>query len=702
MRLATAGLLGSTAAAGLLFTPVFGPRALVPPILVVVVAAYGCVELAAYRPRLASWRPLLVLGTGLLGLVESVLFPTTAAGLPTTATLRALQRGATDGWLLTLQSTWPARPDPELLLFVPLAVLLAAALGIELLLRLRLPVAALLPGLAVAGLAQAYQALTGATALLVAVCYAAPAALLLWADRPNRPVMRLSRVDIPLAATTVLAIVAGTVALGSLDPAGRTPYSLKNNHSVPLQYRLSNPLQEIAQRLSDPDREVFRYHSDRSADRWSLVVLDGFDGVNWSIDARLYRLGSHLPAASAGMVRSADVRVGDLSGPWLPSQPTPLTVDGLAPLVNPAAGTLLLTKTVGGDRRYRLTWSEPAVNATTLGDGTLDTTAGGLGRPAAVPAELERLAKEAVPGARPTFQSALQLEKYLSEHYQVVRTGNAPTGNGWPQLQRFLTESMRGTSEQFAAAYVALARLNGIPARLVVGFRGAEVAGDTFIVRNRDVLAWPEVPVAGVGWVPLDPTAAVSDTAKPGKAPAPIDAAVEQARAQVDATPSDAPAPPPQQPSGGRSGGSGAARAGLVVAAVLGGFLVLWLFGVPLAVAVRSARRRRRTGTAAVAGAWAEARDRLRAHGVPYGIGMTPRDFAGVTGHVVGEPSVEAVARLGRLLDTTVWSGRPVTDETVRLAWDEVQTVRRGLAGRPWQARLRAAVDPRVLRAVSR
>ncbi|MFD1324621.1 transglutaminase TgpA family protein [Micromonospora sonneratiae] len=713
-RLAVIGLLGATAVAGLLFWPVFGLPALLPPVLVVVLAGYGCVELTARRPRLASVRPLLVLVTGVLGLIESVLFSTTVAGLPTVASLRALLRGFTEGWLLTLQSTWPAKPDADQLLFVPLAVLLAALLGIELLLRLRQPVAALLPGLAVAGLAQAYQALTGVTAVLAVAGYAAPVALLLWSDRSSRsrprnggrrPGRRLSGMDFRLAVPTVLAMVAGAVVIGSLDPAGREPYRLKDDHTAPLrQTRLSNPLQEIAQRLADPDREVFRYRSDGPVDRWSLVVLDGFDGVNWSADTRLYRMGARLEGAPGSITRSAEVHVRDLAGPWLPSQSIPLAVNGLAPLVDQSAGTLLLDQptVTDGDRRYRLTWSEPEVDAATLGVGSVDTEAvGGLGDLGTVPAEIAQLARDAVQGLPPSFQSALQLDRFLSDNYQVVLGGNLSTGHGWPQLRHFLTESRRGTSEQFAAAYVVLARLNGIPARLVVGYRGStETDGDTYVVRNRDVLAWPEVAVAGVGWVPLNPTAAGTRATGPDKVPSSLARAAAQARAQLPPEQELRPpelSQPPQQVVDDQATGLGLRQAGMMTAVALSALLVSWLFGVPLARSVRAGRRRRRSGTDGMIGAWAEVCERLVAHGVSYRIGMTPRDLARAAAPMAGEPTTQSIVRLGRMLDMALWSGEQVPDGTVTRAWDEVRSIRRGLAGQRFSIRLRAALDPRTL-----
>nr|BFE50697.1 hypothetical protein GCM10017745_41240 [Saccharothrix mutabilis subsp. capreolus] len=125
------------------------------------------------------------------------------------------------------------------------------------------------------------------------------------------------------------------------------------------------------------------------------------------------------------------------------------------------------------------------------------------------------MAERAVSGLRSSFRAALVLERYLRENYELVTSGPLPVGHGWPALERFLLHEKRGTSEQFAAAYVALARLRGIPARLVVGFSSP---ADGTVVRNGDAVAWPEVAVEGVGWVALDPTGAVRATADSGVA----------------------------------------------------------------------------------------------------------------------------------------------------------------------------------------
>ncbi|MGW7531340.1 transglutaminase family protein [Amycolatopsis sp. NPDC054798] len=692
------GLLGSTAVAGLLFAPVFGLPALLVPVLVVAVLGCGAAELCFRLPRLSAWRPLVVLVLGLLGIIETTLFSTTIAGLPTGASLQGLQQGLTESWLRTLQSTWPARPDAGQLLFVPLAVLLAVVLGLELLLRLKTPLVALLPSLAVAGLAQAYQALTGFTALYAAVAYLAPAGLLLWAARPGGGSLRLRRpsgsaawVALPL----VVAIAAGAVAFGGFDPAGREPYRLADGHPVPPpQSPVSNPLDEIAGQLADPARPVFSYRSTAPVDRWRLVVLTGFDGASWSAVPKLRRLGTSLDGVPGAPEVSAELSVPPLSGPWLPSQPGLTSVNGTAPLVDPGAG-MVLSASPGGPAEYRMTWSAPEADARYLATAPVDAKApGGLSGVGAVPDDIARLAWTAVGGLRPTFQSALQLQRFLQQNYQLAVGDDLPTGASWPQLRQFLTVSKRGTSEQFAAAYVALARITGIPARLVVGYRGADTAGE-HVVHSGDALAWPEVAVAGVGWVPLDPTKSAAVSAKSSGL------AGAAGRAQSHLPPLEKlqpPVPPPDSQTEAAASVSGTGTwPWWIAAAMVPGLLLCGLLGVPVAKKVRTRRRRRRLGKEAIFGAWADARDRLRAHGVAYRAGMTPRDLAESAGVALGERVRDPVLRLSGVMDTALWSRFPPSDSAVGVAWMEVRELRRALAGRPWRSRVRAAFDPRPL-----
>jgi transglutaminase-like putative cysteine protease len=703
-RRQAAGVIATAFVAGLCFRPVFGYAALLVPVGAVCVVAYGITEIGRGRPQLSSLRPLLIALVGLLAVVETVLRSTTVMGLPTMETVESLGRGL-ESWRLTLESTWPARPEPDLVLFVPLLVLLACLLGLELLDRSR-PLVAVLPSIAVLGVSQAYVALTGFEALLTAAAYAAAVATLLVPSMHHEARDRRGRSPgsaVAAAAVLTVAAVGGGIALGSVDPIGRTPYTFQQGQSAGLPARLTSPLDEIAGRLADgSNAPVFRYQSSGPVDRWRLVALDDFDGANWTTTHPFLRLGTELAPSPGVRVpttrQQASVEIANLAGPWLPSQLLPTSVAGVVePQVEPIGGTLLVT-----DRpdTYMLTWSKPTLDAKRLLAAGVDTEAtGGLGDLGAVPTEIASLAEEALAGRRATFQTALALEGYLRDHYKLASGDQLPTGHSWPQLQRFLVDDKVGTSEQFAASYVALARLSGIPARLVVGFR-APVEPDPdgwYTVRNSDVLAWPEIAVQGVGWWPLDP----AGQAQKGKpvVPGSDSEVTEQARAELPPSNKiEDPILPEEQPDSTADPAWGGidvpARAFLVV---VGGLVALWVLGVPLLKMARARRRRRRTGSAAVVGAWAEARDRLRAHGVPVTAGMTVRDLAAASTEVTDERARRGLVQVAGAVDQALWSGAPAGVELSRQAWVGVREVRAGLRARPWSDRLRATWELRTL-----
>jgi protein-glutamine gamma-glutamyltransferase len=675
-RILAVWVLLAAAVPGLLFAPVFGLTALVAPIAVVLVACYAVVELCLRVSSLQPWRPVLAIVVGLVGLTEVALFDTTLGGLPTVDSLRALLAGVTDSWQLTLQSTWPVRPDSELLLFVPLLVLIVAVVGLEL---LRWPAAAVLPSLAFLVLSQAFVAVSGVVMIVAAVGYTVVAAGLFMARSRSSAVL--------VVPTLVLGVVAGVV-LTAVDERRQPAYSLQQNQSAHVSLpRTVSPLTEVAARLEKPDAPVFSYTSDAPVDRWRLVVLAEFNGVTWAATDQYRRLGAEIgPQAEVTVPTtsySARLQIPAAEEPWVPSQSMPASVNGVAPLIDQATGTLLLPDRAG-PVEYDLRWWEPTADLDGLADAALSTTVtpGDLG---AIPPGIADLAQRATGGARPSFRTALVLEQYLSQNYRVATGSGLPTGSGWPQLRDFLLESKRGTSEQFAASYVALARIVGIPARLAVGYRAPRTpVNGRMQVRNADVLAWPEVAVAGVGWVPLDPVGAASGA---GPAPSRLAQLTAKARAALP-PPTEMPDPPlpPEQPEPVTTGGIDVLK--LVLLVVLG-LLVLGLLAIvaiPVVKVIRTMRRKRLSGTPGVVAAWWEARDLLRAYGTQVTPGMTARDLAAVVDGSV----VDGLHRLAGQMDTALWSGAGANDSTVAAAWNAVGDIRRTLAARPLVARIKA------------
>jgi hypothetical protein len=676
MRIQAFWVLLAAAVPGLLFAPVFGLWTLVPPIAAVLVACYAVMELCVRVPGLRPWRPVLALVVGLLALTEVSLFETTLGGLPTMDSVRALAAGVTDSWQLTLQSTWPVHPDTELLLFVPMLVLLTAMLGFEL---LRWPAVAVLPSVVLLVLSQAFIAVSGTVATLVALAYAVAVAGLF-----------VTRARSAIAVTIGLSVIAG-VAVTAFDTG--PAYSLQQGYPAqqPLPRTIS-PLSEIAARLAKPDTPVFTYTSSAPVDRWRMVVLDEFNGVSWTPTDQYRKLGTAI-GPQTGVTVPTVSHSARLSVPgndlWVPSQAMPAAVNGIAPLVNQATGTLAVPGRTG-PVEYDLRWWEPDTELDGLENAAVssDIAPGGLG---VVPPRVAELARTATGDARPTFRTALVLEQYLSKNYQVATGTGLPTGSSWPQLSEFLLETKKGTSEQFAASYVALARITGIPARLAVGYRAPQtvVNGQT-VVRNGDVLAWPEVAVAGVGWVPLDP---IGEASRAGSAPAtPLAQVTAKARADLP-PPDERPDPPLPTTDAAAESGPGISFWALALW-ILAGLLTLFVIvviAIPVTKIVRTVRRKRLTGARGVVAAWCEARDLLRAHGTRVTPGMTARDLAAVSEGSV----VDSLRRLASQMDTALWSGAGANDSTVAAAWVAVSEIRETLAGRPLSARTKAVFTVR-------
>ncbi len=99
------------------------------------------------------------------------------------------------------------------------------------------------------------------------------------------------------------------------------------------------------------------------------------------------------------------------------------------------------------------------------------------------------------------------LERFLEENYEYDLS-RPPAPMGEDPLEWFLFESRRGICVDFATAFVLMARLLGVPTRLVAGYYVTDE-----VVAQCDAHAWAESYIPGKGWVRFDPT--------PGRGPPP-------------------------------------------------------------------------------------------------------------------------------------------------------------------------------------
>jgi len=114
--------------------------------------------------------------------------------------------------------------------------------------------------------------------------------------------------------------------------------------------------------------------------------------------------------------------------------------------------------------------------------------------------------RESLPAKGGTY---LEIARRIAGYFQSgFRAGYQGETTGTTDLEAFLSKTRYGHCEYFATAGVLALRAAGIPARIVLGYRGGvfnPVSG-VLEVRESEAHAWAEMHIEDVGWIPLDPT----------------------------------------------------------------------------------------------------------------------------------------------------------------------------------------------------
>nr|WP_308201174.1 DUF3488 and transglutaminase-like domain-containing protein [Actinoplanes maris] len=378
------------------------------------------------------------------------------------------------------------------------------------------------------------------------------------------------------------------------------------------------PLLKVSRASASPGKRL----------RLRLAVLPDYDGVTWRVGATYRNAGRILPAqarmpdAQVTEVRQT-VIVDGLTGRLLPVVPTPTGVDGARVAFDAATGTMIRPEGLTPGLRYSVTseLQTPDLNLLPTADvPSGDAVARYLAVGGAeIPPQIQRLADQLAEDNGAAFDRAITIEEFLAEHYKKV--ADAPSGHAFPNLNFFLfgprqQGGQAGTSEQFAASFALLARLTGLPSRVVVGFDAPAAGG---IVTARSALAWPEVLFDGLGWVAFDPMPKT-------KNPRPVEEDFTPKPTKPPPAPSEPPPPSETPPSSAPPAALAAKQDGGLPAAVVAGgasgsVLLVLVAAAGTLLLMRRSLRRRRLGTGSpddrITGAWAEFRDALRLAGQP-------------------------------------------------------------------------------------
>ncbi|HEX4446453.1 MAG TPA: transglutaminaseTgpA domain-containing protein [Polyangiaceae bacterium] len=310
-----------------------------------------------------------------------------------------------------------------------------------------------------------------------------------------------------VAVGAAIFVVAGAAALAGTAGVRRAYHWMVNRQRlVALNYEPSVGFSDqmdlgSLDGLIDSDTVVLRIRGGH-VDYLRGAVLDFYAVGRWSrSDVAAVELPEHFegdtrPGEPGGAVQVAAVSESTdryflpLHARGIATSPPLVEVDRQGALRRQAKRGLEVARFVVGDRDR----ADPA------GPGATD-----LQIPRALRPPLEAMATEWTAGAATADDKLAVIQHRLHADFQYARAVQRFGGTD-PVLQ-FLNVDRRGHCEYFATAMTLLARAQGIPARVVMGYRvGEESPFGYDIVRERNAHSWVEAWLPGRGWSSFDPT----------------------------------------------------------------------------------------------------------------------------------------------------------------------------------------------------
>lgn len=535
-----------------------------------------------------------------------------------------------------------------------------------------------------------------------------------------------------------VAVLLGTILGPNLPGAGSTgfidPAALRGDDT-----RITvSPLVDIRTRLVQQSAlEVFQVRSPEPA-YWRLTSLDRFDGRIWRSSGSYSDAGGTLPDTFDEMVASSTFEqtfvISALAQIWLPNayEPRAISIEGAEVRYDPGSATLIVDRDfeTSDGLVYTVTSRSPRITAADLS-----------GEAGEVPAEIRerftqldddfservrQLAQDITAGASTPYEQALALQDHLRT-FRYTLTANA--GHSDDHLEQFLFETQEGYCEQFAGSFAAMARSIGLPARVAVGFtQGDQDPNDPalYIVRGEHAHAWPEVFLAGAGWVAFEPTPGrgmpfAEDYTGVQPAQAAAGNPEESVPGPTTTAPSTPSGPTPTLPDTGGSVPDNVEQPSvsdptepeaevsnlerwllrplrwvLVVVA-----LAALVYAVIFPAGLWWSRRRRRRAAGQpherIALAWTEAQEALAVLGHQSNPWDTPAEVAGTMGAVVDDAAVsDSLSRLARLVEESSYSEEGADELAAELAEEAVEPIQAAVRERAsTKERLRPWLDPR-------
>lgn len=265
---------------------------------------------------------------------------------------------------------------------------------------------------------------------------------------------------------------------------------------------------DIAQ-LSQSSALAFRVIADmyqlpnRQQLYWRALVLDQYDGRTWTSSFFNQQLKT---ASSASRYVDYQYLPADEQSNWIMGLEYSIPQERYLQLYQD--DSIRPSKLIKRNQPIQMQWlgrttSDPIVLSTKQFE--LNTRYGKTQNP-----EAQQLAHQLFE------QSQNQPEEYIQTVLKWYRKNGfvytlTPGTLGGDRIDQFLFSSRKGFCEHYASSFVMLMRFVGIPARVVTGYQGGQLAidGQSWEVRQLDAHAWSEVYIDGK-WKRIDPTAMIA------------------------------------------------------------------------------------------------------------------------------------------------------------------------------------------------
>lgn len=428
-----------------------------------------------------------------------------------------------------------------------------------------------------------------------------------------------------LAVVLALGGVAAAAAIQPLMPMGdKQPW--QNPQDGPIQ--LGDPTVELNENLRRPeDQPMFSYKTSNGEPTYFRTVAMPdltTDGVRL-VPMTLHNYGLANAYNAPGEKLDVEVQMRAVPSEYLP---VPFAVEGFSAegvwSYDPDTLSVVATGAERTQQTVNLNYTATSVVPSPSSE-EIDAARAGNDVPditkvvPQVDQQVVDLTREIVKDAKSDGEKAQLMQDFLrGENFEYSL--DAPQTATLDVVSSFLLQDRTGYCIHFAAGMMTMARVEGIPSRMAVGFNSGTKQDDgTYLVTSHNMHAWPELYFEGLGWVPFEPT--------PSVASPPDYTNGDPDPGEPTPTPSESPSPQPQEPSplpslppetvppsdkpvdgGGAQGGQLPPWTWPVVISVI---VLALLAMAPVAIRTGQARFRLRTSqppAALAAGAWDEVR----------------------------------------------------------------------------------------------